>query len=335
MLDELYRVLEKLKDLPEKEQKELLKYFEKIAEEPTFKEIVKNIFSIKDETIVVNRTRQNTLQRLNRFTLSAKTPHEFHQVKKKNYMPILNEGELMEIRFSGLGSETDECHYAIIWKAERQRDTIVIIPTTSFKESSTLETGTTFNIGNISFMGKKTVVMLDQVTTISRKRIDRKTMYKTRRKDPQTQKYEYAKITKAQENRIKDGFRVHHLNESTISSYLFTAVTDVLPFLNSYEEQLDHLHRPYIKNIEQSNDNQFVYALYEDPEKFYTIYLFPIRSGSRKRQLLKAWVEAIAFTNTDGSIAKNRTTVQQEAYDTIQKSMILSSPLHLESPIKK
>lgn len=332
MLDYLYNVIEKIKDLPQNKQKELLTYFEKIASEKEFEKIVENIFSIENETIVTTRTRQNTLERINRFTQSAKTPHEFHARKKSNYLPIVNEGELIEIRFSGLGSETDQEHFAIIWKAQRTSDPIVIIPTTSFKEASTKETEIAFNIGKIDFMGKETVVLLDQMTTISRKRINRKTLYKTRQTIDKTKgQYKFATISIEQKNRILDGLRAYHFGETTIYQFLKETEQKKLPVLTDYEVQIKHLHRPFIKNIEKSNADEFVYALYENPNKFYTIYRCDCTEQLYKRnQLLNTWINATAeYDEETKIIIKTRHLVQKDAYDKMFETLILECPLKI------
>lgn len=332
MLNHLYDVLEKIKDLPDAKQKKILNVFEKIVSEKEFEGIAENIFEIKNEVSVPTRTRKNTLERINRFTLSAKTPHEFHHKRTTHYKPILSDGELIEVRFSGLGSETDQEHYAIVWKAKRTSDPIVIIPTTSFKEESTVETEVAFNIGNIDFMGKETVVLLDQMTTISRKRIDPRQLHKTRRSLGQG-KFKYATISDDQKNRILDGIRAYHLNETTIYQYLRDNEKDKLPFLNNYSVQISHLHRPFIRNVEKSNEYQLVYTLYEDPENFYTIYRVPCTEKPYQRtQLLNDWVNAVAESSKDPvtgvvTITKSRHDVQQEAYNKIQQSLILSSPV--------
>lgn len=332
MLKQLYVVLEKLKDLPETKQKKALSVFEKIYSEKTFEDIVENISEIRDEVKVPTRTRQNTLERINRFVLSAKTPHQFHHNRTNNYLPIVNEGELIEVRFSGLGSETDQEHFAIVWKAKRTSDPIVIIPTTSFKEDSTQETEIAFNIGKISFMGKETVVLLDQMTTISRKRIDQRKRYKTRRR-LSSGKYEFATISKEQKNRILDGIRAYHLNETTVYQYFRDNEKDKLPLLDQYAIQIGHLHRPFIRDNERSNEYKLVYSLYEDPTKLYTIYRVPCTEMPYQRtQLLNNWVKAKAEISKDPvtekvTITKNRQLVQQEEYNKMKQKMVLHSPV--------
>lgn len=179
------------------------------------------------------------------------------------------------MRFSGLGSETDQEHFAIVWRSPRKSDAIVIIPTTSFKEESTQEHGIEFNIGKIDFMGKETVVLLEQMTTISRKRIDRRQLHKTRQlisKNPV--KHKFATISIDQKNRILDGLRVYHFGETTIYQFLKDTEIDKLPRLSDYAVQLGHLHRPFIKDVQNSDTDKLVYALHEDPNKFYTIERF-------------------------------------------------------------
>ncbi|RAS87267.1 type II toxin-antitoxin system PemK/MazF family toxin [Priestia endophytica] len=329
MINSLYKLLEKIKDLPEKEQEELLSHFEKIAEEKNFKKIVKNIYSIQDEVKAPNQTRESTLKRIERFTESAKTEHRFHHKNKGQYLPTLGSGELIEIRFSGLGSEIDEPHFAIVWKEHRKKDPIVAIPTTSFKPEFTLESPSTFNIGKIGFMGKETVVLLEQITTISRKRIDMDSIKKTRRFDKVKKKNVYAKITKEQEDRIRDGFKTYLLGEDTLYEFLVESDTHTMPLLSSYNEQLKHFHRPFIKVEEKCTEDMLVYTLYENPKKEYVIYKFPhtVQKHYRKT-LLRNWVNATAeYDATTDKIVKQRNEVRQEAYDEIKKALVLSCSL--------
>lgn len=329
MLNSLFKLIEKIKDLPEKEQEQLLSHFEKISEEESFKKIVKNICLIEDEDKVPNRTRKDTLERIERFTESAKTKHEFHFRNKEQYMPILQRGELVEVRFSGLGSEIDQPHFAIVWNEQRKKDPVVVIPTTSFKKEFTIESPSAFNIGKIGFMNKETVILLDQITTISRKRINTASLNKTVKYNKKLGKKEHAKITKEQENRIKDGFKTYYLGESTLYEFIRDAEGTTMPILSSYNEQIKHLHRPFLKIEKKCTPDMLVYSLYEEPEKEYIIYKFPYTvSPNHRKALLRNWINATAELDpVTQTILKQRNIVREEAYEKIKKAAILSSSL--------
>nr|WP_281258733.1 type II toxin-antitoxin system PemK/MazF family toxin [Melghirimyces profundicolus] len=144
----------------------------------------------------------------------------------------------MLVRFAGLGSEINDFHYAIVWNVHRRRDHIVVIPCTSFKDESTVETETTFNIGQVGFLESQTVIMMDQITTISRKWIS-KTKHKAGPKGPS----QYVSLVQPQMERINEGFRVLGLGEKILYHEIRDDVKR-LPLFANHAEQYSHLHRP-------------------------------------------------------------------------------------------
>ncbi|MGE7839068.1 type II toxin-antitoxin system PemK/MazF family toxin [Viridibacillus arvi] len=329
MLEKLSDILNDIKILPVNEQQQLFLHFQSILGDNNLKKIMNNIADIQDEPAVPSRTRTNTLERIERYTNSAKRKHEFHHSKSDAYLPIVDDGELIYIEFSGLGSEIDENHYGIVWQSFRRKDTLVIIPTTSFKEESTRENGSVFNIGNVAFMNKESVVLLDQITNISRKKIDRSKRHLTRQtigKHPNGKpKHMFAKISPEQQERIKDGFRVHFLKEKTLYDLLLLNYKDKMPYISEYNVQIRHMYRPIVIN-EKSTPDVLFYSLYEDLEKLYTIPLFEYIGTLENRNIVfNNWVHAKAdFDPVNEQVLKSRTDVQKEKFEDMKTLMVLS-----------
>lgn len=318
MLNQLYSLLGIIKDLPDSKQRQLLELFKKISSEKELEDLVKEIDSISDDPYIADQTRHNSLERIKRYVLSVKKHNNIN--KQRFFLPVVNKGELIYVRFSGIGSEHDQEHYAIVWEVDRKRDHIVVIPATSFKDDSTIETGISFNIGNVGFMESQTVVLLNQITTISRKRIISVKHY-----NPLTGQYEFARISPDQEKRIRDGFRVMCLGEKTLFDEIF-GHKKILPVFEDPIIQYQHLLRPYIKIETETTPEKLVYALHEEPNIHYTVYRYPHNLNTSQRQmLLKQWLNAKAtYSDVQGKkiLIKSREDARQEAYHKIQQHII-------------
>jgi hypothetical protein len=194
----------------------------------------------------IEEDRKETLRRIELFTKSAKERTVFteieeqrHGKKKKvrTYNPPLSRLQVVKANFSGLGSELVDEHYVIVWDVKPNREQLVVIPTYSLKPSS-VEKPNLFSIGEVPVLhtitgGNHTLVSVDQVTTISRKRIE---VYEWGRKR--------AYINRAQEKRIKEAFRVYWLRKKTLYDIIRGYYQRYLPEFTDFNEQLSHLYRP-------------------------------------------------------------------------------------------
>lgn len=307
----LNKLLQSLAKHDPHKQKELLDWFTNISEDPLFQSLVKSLNEVEDDPKDKHHTRQNVFKRIRRFILSARRSprYKINNQGKKEYLPVTNDGELIYVRFSGVGSELDDDHYAVVWKAQRHLDQVLVIPTTSFKPKSTIESPIVFNIGKVDFLENETVVLLNQITVISRKRILR-----TKHVNKATQQELPAKLNQNQIERIKDGLRVLFLGEHTLFEEFLYMHQDRLPLLEDPHEQYSHLHRPFIRI--RDNIDELEYALYCDPNVTYRIKRIPtsLRRSDRKK-LLYNWINA---TETD---TKSRNKARDDAYNTIKSAM--------------
>ncbi|GAA4297121.1 hypothetical protein GCM10023142_36660 [Anaerocolumna aminovalerica] len=92
------------------------------------------------------------------------------------YLPQLKRGNIVSCEFTGLGTEYNDTHFAIVWSAPPNDESIIVIPMTSQPK---LESMKTFTIGKIeNFVTsrdcldiKESWVHLGKIREVSRKRI--------------------------------------------------------------------------------------------------------------------------------------------------------------------
>ncbi|MFB5678778.1 hypothetical protein [Paenibacillus terreus] len=306
--------LRDLLDLPPSERDELLALNQHLMKDRQIKIITKKLTQITDDTGMAQFTREDTLNRISRYVESAKN----HIRKDDNglHLPKASQFMIVRVNFAGLGTELDDVHYAIVWEEHRKRDNISVIPTTSFKPESTLETGLTFNIGHVDFLGGETVVLMDQIISISRKRLQAVRHY-----NHGTGRREIAKLSKDQQLRIKDGFRIYGLHEATLfNEFIRDSFKDTLPEFQDPDVQFDHLHRPVI-TIQNTKD-ELIYQLYNDTRQFTISRKLFAKPGVNRYQLLIDWINAKAEVDRATlEIVKSREEVRKEGYAKIQAAI--------------
>ncbi|WP_189338254.1 type II toxin-antitoxin system PemK/MazF family toxin [Paenibacillus sp. IHB B 3084] len=300
----------------EYEKKHLLSLYKHIMDDQKVRQITAQLMHIKDDAGVPNLTREDTLSRVKRFIDSA-NKDTVKDPTSGVLKPITTQFMVVCVNFTGIGSEQDEFHYGIVWDEQRKRDNVSIIPTTSFKAEKTLDTDLSFNIGHVSFLQGETVVLMNQITSVSRKRIRN-----VRHKNPITDKFEIVKLSPEQQNRIKDGFRIYGLKERSLyNEFIYNSFVDTLPILEYPEVQYFHLNRPI--RLVENYKNKLTYKLYDD-EKVYVIERKPYKlpSGTNRIGLLKSWVEAVAIMDPlSKKIITMRDKVRQSAYEEIQNAI--------------
>lgn len=311
MLDDF--LLELLKK-PVDERIKYINTFTSVMRDSELHKLTTRIDSITDDANTATYTKVDTLKRIDRFVQSAKT---HSRIKDEFYTPPLDPFQLVLVNFAGVGSEWDDCHYAIVWDTKRKRDHVTIIPTTSFKAESTIESGTQFNIGQVGFYQEETVALMNQMTTISRKRILKYRHYNPNTKNPPA----IVRLSKPQQERIKDGFRIFGLREQTLyESHILDNYRDRLPEFEYPEIQYHHLNLPYI--VISSDMDCLIYKVYGD-EREYKLFRKPYQIDVDRNKLLKKWFEAKAQIHPDTKeVIKSRDDVRRDSYADIQAAIL-------------
>lgn len=316
-------LLAKLSSVPIQEREDSSEKFYKIMTEPTFRNIVDNIFAIQDEPTSLDHRgirRQAVLESIERFTTSAM---QFDSVSGQVFDPVLNfnnRKQLVNIRFSGLGGEIDRPHPAIVWEQENNRDRLLIIPVTSFKENKTKEKPVLFDIGQVDFLSKRTVVKLDQITLASRKKLLDNGIVE----DDITGMRGNAYLSASQVSRIREGMLILFQGKKSLFQGEIEFVhKDRLPEFQDPVLQFNHLNRPYrIVNITKERVD---YQLINDSNTTYTLYRRRtsrrVTEGERKR-LLRDWLYAVASADIHGNITITRDASRIAAYQRIQQFIL-------------
>ncbi|MEX1031603.1 MAG: hypothetical protein WDZ91_16380 [Paenibacillaceae bacterium] len=305
-------LLQTLLVLPTAQKDQTILAFNKILTEPTFHNIVKTIYLIEDDPHDLRQTRQNTLERIRRYTKSAAIKNRKNAA---GFVPPVNDDEMIYVNFSGLGAERDLEHYAVAWWTNRKDDQIVVIPTSSYKDWKTNENHLNFNIGHVGFLAKQTVVNMDQITSISRKRIT-----KTKHINPADGRPYYVSLSPDQKDRIRDGFRILSFGNKSLHDEQIAnrAYPDRLPQFEDPTIQYAHLHRPY--RIVSDTPETLEYSLYNDKTVTFKLHrkLFdPLLYN--KKQLIDNWVNA---KGTTGTPLKLRQVVIDETYQLLQNATL-------------
>lgn len=309
----------KLLGEPSGYRSELLKHYNTILSDQDLLEVVRHLDRVKDDPGELAYTRSDTLKRIQRYVNSA--AKETRKGPDGTRIPRVGKFEIAKVNFAGLGSELDDKHYAIIWEAYPKRDHVVVIPTTSFKEISTLETGTSFNIGCVGAMQAETVVTLGQITTLSRKRIINVEGYRDG-----TRKV-YHKLNPAQQARLLDGFRVFAFGERTLyDRFIKSTLQDRLPMFLDHDVQYAHLHRPVV--VIQEEPDELKYSLYGDPATVYILQRkpFTLATGQTRSRLLKEWVDAVGIMDVPNGINITREMSKNQAYTAIKQAIQAFNP---------
>ncbi|HAT4256585.1 TPA: hypothetical protein I9065_003008 [Clostridium perfringens] len=138
------------------------------------------------------------------------------------YTPILKRGHVIQCEFTGIGEELDFLHFAIVWNAKKNEETINVIPLTSkFKEESVAS----FYLGQIenfitkennSFVNKESYIYVNKLMEVSRKRI--RPVFKQNINGEMITESNGAKIlveiSEEQKQRIKESIELFYLDSS-------------------------------------------------------------------------------------------------------------------------
>ncbi|MBL4937734.1 type II toxin-antitoxin system PemK/MazF family toxin [Clostridium sp. YIM B02515] len=197
----------------------------------------------------------NTLHKVIRITNLNNLTYDQAKISTEYgaFLPVLNKGDMVRCEFVGIGEEIDDTHYAIVWKAPANNETITVIPVTSTElENRQYQ----FSIGLVenfitvrgSTVIKPTYVYLNKMQEVSRKRITPWTYENT------SGGSEIIKLNKEQIDRINDAIKVFYLD----FNYLEKAILEnglQLPI--KYPEYiLDNAFRPIYHYILDNSDRK-------------------------------------------------------------------------------
>lgn len=289
--------------LPDLEKRKWFRIMKQIESEPDFSELVELQSKITSDPISPTRTREDTLSRIKKYVETISKHDQMFpdsRTKRMIFRPRLKPHEMILVQFAGQGSEIHDLHYGIVWDVNDARDTVVVIPVSSFKYESARENGLRFNIGKVGFLFKETLVSMTDITSISRKRIHTKQVYNS-----VTKTFGTIQLEPEQVIRIQDGFRVLGLGEQTLGSLFINHKW--IPMLSDLDVQTPHMHRPY--TIEQNTTHDVLHYTVSGDTTVYQIERVKTRlSRAEKNKFLLKWLNA---TGTD---AKMRKLNQERAY---------------------
>lgn len=304
-------LITKFLSLPDAERREWFQIMKLITQEPEFNDLIKLVAKITPDPNIPTRTRQDTLSRIKKYVNTISRHDQMFKdprTRRTVYRPKLKPNEIILVQFAGQGSEIHDLHYGIAWYTQDNRDPVTVIPTSSFKYDSTKENGLRFNIGKVGFLPGETVVLMADITTISRKRIQTSHLL-----NPVTKEIGFVSLDPDQVTRVQDGFRVLGLREQTLTDVFLQQ--DRFPVLTDYDTQISHMHRPY--TIEPGTTTDVLNYTVSGDNTIYTIKKAPTTvSRKNRKHLILSWL------NATGNDPLSREQNQKQAY---QKMIQLTS----------
>ncbi|MGZ4163796.1 MAG: type II toxin-antitoxin system PemK/MazF family toxin [Tumebacillaceae bacterium] len=307
----------------------LLKNLTKTIPIEPFRKAVTHMAEVKKPQVLPEMVH-DTFERIFLYAKSAKNQYEYEQGTRRFKVQVKKRC-MIHVDFSGLGSEHKGNHPAIVWDVEASRDHLVVIPCTSYKSDTTVENESTIDIGPARFfdsahnvtsqLAVRTVVLLDQIQPISRKRI---TFYRTR--DPSTNQLGIARIGQDQVERIEEGLRIFLLGEKTFFEKELLNVPDVLPECITTQDQYLHMHRC---NYTVLSDDGYIlsYQVAGDERIYVLLRRLTALSNSKRKELLRKWNRPKARKDAQGNVLETTPQVRQRLYELLQ-SHYLQTDLH-------
>ena len=309
----LEQLAEDLQALPEDKRNKVIKDFSLILREPMYQEIIGEISRIEDDPSSPVLKRDVVLSRVKKFVRRSGINYRIDS-SNGAFVPSLHKKMVVKVCFTGIGSEHDEDHYGIVWESKANRDHVIIAATTSYKDYQKYHDHY-FNIGRIGFLSGETIAIINQVGPISRKRI-----LNTDFRDPSDNQFKVVFISKEQENRIKDGFRVVCLGSQTLFKYIVDSQLKFIPEFTDTTAQYPHLWRPF--NFESHVPGvKTTYYLIDEPDtKHEIIWHRHNVTKSERAALLRNWRDAVAQYDESVKpkcLLKTRQQAIQDAYNTL------------------
>nr|WP_259548622.1 hypothetical protein [Heyndrickxia oleronia] len=277
-------------------------------------QLLQELISVTDDNRPLNGqiiSRSTIFERTERFIKCSKkadevddTDDQGHPRQPTQFVPPLTKGQLIKAKFSAVGSELDKEHFAIVWDAIPNRDSIQVIPTESMK-SKIRETKHRFSIGKIRPLTLATAVCLEQMTCISRKRI-----VKTEFTNQNIPVY----LSSDQEQRIEEGIRVMLLNEESLLEHLLKNNLKFIPQFDNPAQQLSHLLRPL--KSKDYDKKVLTYTLYNDSTEYKVTWVKTSLNKDRRIKIIRS------LANVIDTETKNRITARNEIYQQMLGTVI-------------
>lgn len=295
------------------EKPHLKELFLKVSEDQQLFRLLQELATVTDDHRPLNGkvTRRDILDRTERFIQCSKRPDEVddtdHEGQPKEptvFVPPLAKGQLIKAKFSAVGSELDREHFAIVWDVLPNRDSVQIIPTESMK-NKIRETKHRFNIGKVRPLTVQTAVLLEQMTCISRKRIDQTEF--TSRNIP-------AYLSDSQVKRIEEGFRVMLLNEESLLEHMLNNNFKFVPQFTDADKQLHHLLRPLASK--KYDKKVLKYTLHNDPSEYELTWVKTTLGRSARNWAIRS------LANVIDTEAKSREKMREELYNKMHETVV-------------
>jgi mRNA-degrading endonuclease toxin of MazEF toxin-antitoxin module len=306
---QLTTLVRRLEDLTIEQRRATTQQLSGIIREHVVRDIILNISSIRDDGSI---TKQDSYERVALYTKSAKIPTTARVHLKKRMM--------VHVDFAGLGTEHKGNHPAIVWHVEDSSDRVLVIPCTSFKRDSSVESPIDINIGPAKFTGPNnsingvlavsTIVLLDQIQPVSRKRI---TNHLTR--NPANNAYAIARIDEQQVKRIEEGLQILLYGKTTLYDEFIKDDPIIVPEFINHQTQYSHLFRR-VQVI--SNTGTRIEYMVQGDETMYFLHRRPAKPSlteELRRQLLKQWIKPKAVRAKDKTIVDPSPIVRDRAYN--------------------
>lgn len=184
---------------------------------------------------------------------------------------IVNRGDIVHVKFVGMGAVINRPHYAIVWEVNPKADHIIVIPMTSKPSPK-------FDLGFIPGMSKpNNVVKLNQLQCVSRKSFE---VVKRRGKK--------VILSPNQLQTVESMFRKLMLQESSLKQILFYDVGNLLP-LQIPIDVLSILEHPGLYHLDSVNDGtSFLHFISSERSEYKKILMVPVSMKQKDRKdLLK------------------------------------------------
>ncbi|MEK4627366.1 hypothetical protein MKZ17_03870 [Solibacillus sp. FSL R7-0682] len=269
----------------EEEKAEIMSVIDTLFNDNDLLKIIKELATVTDDSEEPLQTRTDSLDRIFRFIKAINNPNRVNVVNsERNFLPIIKKFQLVLFDLPGVGGELNKAHYGIVWDLKLTRDELLVIMTNSYKDYKHIETSTRFNIGPVGNQSLSTFVILDQIQTISRKKIIA-TVF-----DGQE-----LILNEAQQKRIDRSISLLSTKEIPLSEFLMNKKRKLIPIFDDFEVQIEHLNMPF-KIISQSKFHLSYMLFFEDDStKIFNINfeLSTFANASEHRNAIRRLLRAL------------------------------------------
>ena len=208
------------------------------------------------------------------------------EVKDKNgdFQPSFQELEIVSIDYTGVGTELNNKHYGIVFKAYKKRGAVMVIPLTSkLKEQLPMK----FNLGDLKVEGmpkNESIIDLSGMGEVSRKRIKKL----KQQENPVTKKMEFPALARAKfYEKIMNGIAVTSIGLQTVEDYLNSYGGQLMP--EKLTEFFEHRHKAISEARVDKQTKELIYYEWNKKHQTTLKLMEPLKPITRteKYQLIK------------------------------------------------